>query len=284
MRRSLVANVRSEWGLALVVIPLAFAVLASGCGGGRSGSPTTTARPPSTTPHAQRPTTPSRPHPKPHRRAPRQQVRQVLFGQILQRLPTRHRVVALTFDAGANAAGAAKIIAALQAGQVRATFFITGRWANLYPHWARRIAAHYPVGNHTFDHRDLRTLKPAEVEQEILIARRAIARITRQPPAPLFRFPYGSSTPSALRIANELGYNAVGWTVDTLGWEGTSNGQTTRSVVAHALSHLQPGEIILMHVGSNPTDGSTLDANALPTIIRAIRRRGYTFVALPGSL
>jgi hypothetical protein len=38
--------------------------------------------------------------------------------------------------------------------------------------------------------------------------------------------------------------------------------------------------IILMHVGSNPNDGSTLDADALPTIIHDIRRHGYLLVAL----
>ena len=267
----------------LAAIPVALAALASGCGGKSSSPPATSsrARPATPRPH-HRPTL--RPHPKARPRPEPRRSRHVLVGQIPERLPTRRRVVALTFDAGANDAGAAKIFAALRAADAPATFFITGRWAELYPGWARRIAARYPIGNHTFDHRDLRTLTSAEVGQEIQKARATIAHITRQRPAPLFRFPYGSSSPSTVGIANRLGYTAVGWTVDTLGWEGTSNGQTTRSIVAHALSHLQPGEIILMHVGSNPTDRSTLDADALPTIIRDIRRRGYIFVALPGYL
>ena len=273
-----------RYGLALTVLPLALAVVASGCGGGPGSSPTTTLGPSATAPNAATPTAPRRPHSTPRRRAPHHHGPRVVVGQILQRLPTQQRVVALTFDAGANDAGAAKIFAALQAAQIPATFFITGRWAILYPRWARRIAAHYPVGNHTFDHPDLRTLSLDAVKQEILSARQTITRITRQPPTALFRFPYGASTPSTLRTANELGYTAVGWTVDTLGWEGTSNGQTTRSVMGRVLSDLQPGEIVLMHVGSNPTDNSTLDADALPAIIRAIRRRGYTFITLPGHL
>jgi len=43
---------------------------------------------------------------------------------------------------------------------------------------------------------------------------------------------------------------------------------------------LQPGEIVLMHLGANPTDRTTLDAAALPTIIDRIRAQGYTFVTL----
>jgi peptidoglycan/xylan/chitin deacetylase (PgdA/CDA1 family) len=83
-----------------------------------------------------------------------------------------------------------------------------------------------------------------------------------------------------LALVNRLGYVAVGWTVDTLGWEGTSQGQSLGSVTSHALAHLEPGEIILMHVGANPQDHSTLDAVALAGIINAIRTNGYRFVAL----
>jgi hypothetical protein len=46
------------------------------------------------------------------------------------------------------------------------------------------------------------------------------------------------------------------------------------------LAALQPGEIVLMHVGSNPDDGSTLDAAALPDIIAQMRAASYGFTTL----
>jgi peptidoglycan/xylan/chitin deacetylase (PgdA/CDA1 family) len=204
----------------------------------------------------------------------------VLVGQIPDRLPTMRRVVALTFDAGADNAGAPKILTALANAGVTATFFMTGRWAELYPQWARRIAARYPIGNHTFDHQDLLSLTPQAVRRELLMARAAIEQATGYPPLALFRFPYGSSSATTLTLVNRLGYTAVGWTVDTLGWEGTSMGQSLASVASRALAQLEPGEIILMHVGANPHDHSTLDADALPGIIKAIQARGYQFVTL----
>jgi peptidoglycan/xylan/chitin deacetylase (PgdA/CDA1 family) len=149
---------------------------------------------------------------------------------------------------------------------------------------ARRIAARYPIANHTYDHQDLLKLSPSEVRAEIVMGSAAISRIVGQPPISLFRFPYGSSNPETLRIVNDLGYTAVGWTADTLGWEGRAGGQTVQSVVDHALSALQPGEIVVMHVGANPTDGTTLDADALRTIIGRIQARGYSFVTLPDLL
>jgi peptidoglycan/xylan/chitin deacetylase (PgdA/CDA1 family) len=83
-----------------------------------------------------------------------------------------------------------------------------------------------------------------------------------------------------LAVVNALGYVAVGWPVDTLGWEGTSSGITTASIVSRVLAALRPGEIVLMHVGSNPDDRSTLDAQALPDLIASLRSAGYSFVTL----
>jgi peptidoglycan/xylan/chitin deacetylase (PgdA/CDA1 family) len=257
---------------ALTAAALAAALLA-GCGCSQTGRPAHV-RVRSTAPHARQPLAANA----------GQAGHRPLLGRIPDRLPTRRRAVALTFDAGADAAGAPKILAALRRSRATATFFMTGRWAKLYPRWARGIAARYPIGNHTFDHNDLVRLPRWRVEREIVRARAAIERATGRRPTPLFRFPFGSSSPSTLAIANRLGYTAVGWTVDTLGWEGTSLGQTVRSVVSRALGNLRPGEIILMHAGANPNDHSTLDAGALPRVIKGIRARGYTLVTLPRYL
>jgi peptidoglycan-N-acetylglucosamine deacetylase len=47
---------------------------------------------------------------------------------------------------------------------------------------------------------------------------------------------------------------AVRRTVDTLGWDGTAGHISATVVAARVLSALRPGEIVLMHVGSNPDD------------------------------
>jgi peptidoglycan/xylan/chitin deacetylase (PgdA/CDA1 family)/N-acetylmuramoyl-L-alanine amidase len=204
-----------------------------------------------------------------------------LIGRIPTTVPTRKHLIALTFDAGGNDAGLPKIRATLKRLHVSATFFMTGHFARFYPGWARRIAASYPIGNHTMNHLDLTTLSDARVRAEVVEAERAIRRITGRAPQPLFRFPYGDSSRRTLRIVNALGYAAVGWTADTGGWLGQSGGQSVAGVVRRALAATRPGAIILMHAGSNPHDGSTLDADALATIVRALRRRGYGLTTLP---
>jgi peptidoglycan/xylan/chitin deacetylase (PgdA/CDA1 family) len=61
---------------------------------------------------------------------------------------------------------------------------------------------------------------------------------------------------------------------------GTANGNTVSAVVARVVAARTPGEIVLMHLGANPNDQSTLDAAALPAIIDRLRYYGYSFVTL----
>jgi peptidoglycan/xylan/chitin deacetylase (PgdA/CDA1 family) len=57
--------------------------------------------------------------------------------------------------------------------------------------------------------------------------------------------------------------------------------QTFPGVVRKVVDHLVPGQIVMMHLGS-ARDRSTIDAKALPAVIRAVRARGYRFVTLAG--
>jgi peptidoglycan/xylan/chitin deacetylase (PgdA/CDA1 family) len=51
---------------------------------------------------------------------------------------------------------------------------------------------------------------------------------------------------------------------------------TSRARDRRVEEHLEPGAIILMHIGA-ATNGATLDTSALPAVIAAVRRHGYSF-------
>jgi peptidoglycan/xylan/chitin deacetylase (PgdA/CDA1 family) len=203
----------------------------------------------------------------------------VVAGELV-RLQTRQHVVALTFDGGGNADGAQKVLAVLRREHVPGTFFLTGHFVQSYPLLARVIGRRYPVANHTVNHLDLRRLSTAAATREIARAQRMILRATGRDPRPLFRFPYGSRDARTLAIVRRLGYVSVRWTVDTWGWMGLQL-QSVAGAQHHVLDHLVPGEIVLMHLGS-ARDRSTIDSDALPGVIRAVRARGYRFVTLAG--
>ncbi len=196
-------------------------------------------------------------------------------------IPTARHVVALTFDAGANADAVTSILATLRRYHVPATFFLTGNFVRDFPAAARAIAAaRMRIGDHTITHPHLTGLTNAEVLHQILGAAQQITAVTGQNPAPLFRFPFGDADARTIAIANQAGYIPVRWTVDTLGWEGTTGHISAAVVISRVLAGLRPGEIVLMHVGSNPKDHTTLDAAALPQVITGLRARGYSFVTL----
>jgi peptidoglycan/xylan/chitin deacetylase (PgdA/CDA1 family) len=207
-----------------------------------------------------------------------------LLGQNWTRLPTDEKVVALTFDAGANADGVASILRTLAAEKVPATFFLTGTWVQLFPEQAAQIgAAGYRLANHSVTHPYFTQLSDAAMRKEVLDADAAITAAAGGSTAPWFRFPYGDRNAHTISVVNSLGFVPISWTVDTLGWQGTSSGNSVDQVVNRVLRALTPGEIVLMHVGSH-ADRSTLDADSLPRMISELRARGYTFTTIDALL
>ncbi|WP_223932667.1 polysaccharide deacetylase family protein [Arthrobacter sp. StoSoilB5] len=199
-------------------------------------------------------------------------------------IPGAGNQIALTFDGGANAAGLQSILSTLDREHVRATFFLTGTWAAANPDGVARImAAAHRLGNHSMTHTAFTQLTDPMIADEIGRAESAIVAAGGAP-RPFFRFPFGDRDSRTINTVNGLGYVPVRWSVDTLGWKGTSGGMARESVVQRVLGGLQPGGIILMHVGSNPDDGSTLDADALPLIIEGTRSAGFDFVTLDALL
>ncbi|WP_052207368.1 polysaccharide deacetylase family protein [Sinomonas humi] len=208
-----------------------------------------------------------------------------LLGVDLERIPTSQKVVALTFDAGANDAALRSILNTLAANGVPGTFFLTGDWVNQFPSDPALVYnAGNRIGNHSMTHPDFTTLSDAQIAAEISSAQSTIERAGADP-LPFFRFPFGARDSRTIADVNAAGYAAIRWTVDTLGWEGTMNGTRGPSfVVQRVMAAAQPGEIVLMHLGSNPDDGSTLDAAALPDVISQLRAAGYGFVTLDAAL
>ncbi|HZN75750.1 MAG TPA: polysaccharide deacetylase family protein [Micromonosporaceae bacterium] len=249
--------------------------------------PTASATQPAATPTPvpSRSTATPAPRPTPSRTSSPRPFPPGLSGKDIERIPTDRPVVALTFDAGANADGVPAILATLAREHVPATFFLTGDFTLQFPDAVRSIArGGYRLANHSFSHPHFPTLTDAQIRAQLTDTEAAVGDVTGATTRPLFRFPYGDRTAHTIAVVNAQGYVAVRWTVDSLGWQGTSGGGSTASVTQRVLGAARPGEIVLMHVGSHPTDRSTLDADALPGIIAGLRQRGYTFVTLDALL
>jgi peptidoglycan/xylan/chitin deacetylase (PgdA/CDA1 family) len=197
----------------------------------------------------------------------------------VERLPTRAKLVALTFDGAWDDSGVRRILAALGRYHATATFFVTGSWVKRYPRLARRMGRKYPFGNHTWSHPQMTGLSDAAIRKEVRRAGWWIHAGTGHDPKPLFRFPYGDRNARTIRVVNSMGYSSVRWSLDTWGWMGPAEGQSRATVLHRVATMLSRGDILLLHIGAN-RDGSTFDADALPAILRLLERRGYRTVTL----
>ena len=146
------------------------------------------------------------------RDAAKEALRVSLSGRFVWRLPSDSRAVALTFDDGPHPEYTPAVLRLLAKRGVKATFFVIGRNVTRLPDLVRRIVDEgHAVGGHTFDHREIVTLTPAELEHEMETCRRAIedaaATDTR-----LFRPPRGRMSLSSVRRVAALDYRTVHWT------------------------------------------------------------------------
>ena len=121
------------------------------------GPATVTPAPPAATPApSTRPTSapPGTLSPRPSTTAPGSPgISGRLAGKDWTYIPTTRQVVALTFDAGANADALPSILATLRREGVPATFFLTGNFVRDFPAAARSIAAAgVRIGDHTVTH------------------------------------------------------------------------------------------------------------------------------------
>ncbi len=118
-----------------------------------------------------------------------------------------------------------------------ATFFLTGAFAEAHPTQSVTVAQRDErLGDRSVGHPSFPALTDDEIRTQVLGAAATIRATTDADPAPLFRFPYGDFDARSLAVVNQVGYLAVGWTVDTLGWRGTSAGITTETIVNRVLA------------------------------------------------
>jgi peptidoglycan-N-acetylglucosamine deacetylase len=130
--------------------------------------------------------------------------------------------LALTFDDGPNPAWTPRLLDILAADNVRATFFMVGRFAEAEKALARRVVeAGHLIGNHTWNHPDLSRTASSRIREELLRTSDTLAQILGQP-IRYFRPPYGARRPVVLKTARAMGMVPVLWNAMTSDWKEPS--------------------------------------------------------------
>ena len=171
----------------------------------------------------------------------------------------------------------AKLLDSLRRLDVRATFFVQGRWAEAYPRLARRIALDgHLVGSHSHYHARLPLLTDHGIAEDLRTAETVIRAAAGVDPRPWFRPPFGAGMddPRVTRAIEGAGYRSVGWDVVGEDWDpGRTSAQVADAVVRGACRH-GDGAVVLLHSWPDRMLG------ALPWIVDRLREAGMTFVRI----
>jgi peptidoglycan/xylan/chitin deacetylase (PgdA/CDA1 family) len=186
------------------------------------------------------------------------------------------REIALTFDDGPGPY-TPKIVSVLKRHDTPATFFVVGRSvADFGSYVPSELAAGFVLGDHTQDHEEMAALSRKDQTAQLLDQARDIEHYGAPFPH-LFRPPYGSFNKTTLSITKKLKMLTILWTIDTNDFAQPG----VKKIVSNVLDNARPGAIVLLHDAGGTR---TQTIQALPTIIKALRKRGYTLVTVPRLL
>ena len=177
-------------------------------------------------------------------------------------------MVAITYDDGPGGDAEADILDTLEKNSAVATFFYLGNRVSTYPSLVQRAYdIGCEIGNHSWSHPDLTTLKKKDIKKQVKKTNDAVKEIIGSN-ATAFRPPYGAVTD---KVTNNVEMPMYLWTVDTLDWK-TRSPKKIMKVIKKEKS--LDGKIILMH-SIYPES-----AKATKKLITYLRKNGYQTVTV----
>lgn len=189
------------------------------------------------------------------------------------------RQLALTYDDGPNDPYTQRLLEVLARHNVRATFFLIGRYVKQLPEIAREISqAGHVVGNHSFTHPLLIFKSEEEIRRELADCRAAIQDAIGVH-SNLFRPPFGGRRPAVLRVAREIGLEPIMWNVTGHDWNAPPAEEIERKVV----KQIRGGDVILLHDGGHQQLGTDRSQTVLATdhLLSRYKNEGFEFVTIP---
>lgn len=198
------------------------------------------------------------------------------YGRVINHGPKEEKVIALTFDDGPHPTYTNQILDILKEYDVKATFFVLGKFAEAYPDIIiRQWQEGHEIGNHTYSHVDAKRVSKKVLYNEYKKTQEIIENLINHQPR-LFRPPYGSFDSQALDIVEMHDSIIVLWSAhqDSKDWSNPD----VEEIVNTTLSNIRNGDIILFHDYVYYDESSTVEA--LKEIIPELKSRGYRFVTI----
>ena len=198
-----------------------------------------------------------------------------LFGEIVPRVDTSEKVVALTFDDGPTPEYTAGVLEVLRERGVKATFFLMGVDAEKNPDQVRALMADgHELGNHTYSHPDM-TLASVEKAKDEVERTDAAIRSAGYSGEILFRPPFGKKLIGLPLYLSDHDRTTITWDVEPESYSDIA--ADPKLITAHVLERTRPGSIIILHVMYEARETTR---QALPDVIDGLHAHGFRFVTV----
>ncbi len=184
-------------------------------------------------------------------------------------------MIYLTFDAGYENGCTARILDVLKQHGVKAAFFLVGNYMEQNPELVRRMAEEgHVVGNHTYHHWDMSKIGDmATFREELQSLEKLYTQITGQTMQKYYRPPQGIYSEENLRMAKELGYRTVFWSLAYVDWLNDKQ-PTSEEAFSKLIPRIHNGAVVLLH-STSKTNAAILD-----DLLTRWESMGYRFGSL----
>ena len=184
-------------------------------------------------------------------------------------------VIYLTFDAGYENGSTEKILDILKKQEISAAFFLVGNYIEKNADLVRRMVEEgHIVGNHTMHHPDMSRISEKEAFQEELqgLERLFLEKTGKELPK-FYRPPQGTYSEENLKMAKDLGYKTVFWSLAYVDWNNDSQ-PTKEQAFSKLIPRIHNGAVVLLH------STSTTNAEILDELITKWKEMGYSFESI----
>jgi len=185
---------------------------------------------------------------------------------------TTKPTIYLTFDAGYENGCTAKILDTLKKHNVKAAFFLVGNYIEKNADLVRRMVEEgHTVGNHTMHHYDMSKIADKDTFTKELGDLEALFKEATGKELPKFyRPPQGIYSEDNLKMAQELGYKTVFWSLAYVDWNRDAQ-PSREQAFGKLLPRIHNGAVVLLH------STSQTNAEILDELLTKWEGQGYSF-------
>lgn len=185
------------------------------------------------------------------------------------------KVLYLTFDAGYENGYTAGILDVLKKHEVKAAFFLVGNYLKTSPELVKRMVSEgHIVGNHTFSHPDMSAISTEDAfREELSKLEDEYKNVTGKEMLKFYRPPQGKYSETNLKMAKELGYKTIFWSLAYVDWY-ESDQPTKEEAFDKLIPRVHPGAIVLLH------STSKTNAEILDELLTKWENMGYKFKSI----